>query len=559
MEIVHPTSSQILSKEEKHTLVFLSGLGILAFLLNLGVNNIWTPNEGFYAEAVREIFESGNFINIQYNYEPRYQKPPMLYWLIAAFASVFGLNEWTVRLPSALLGLGAIYLTYRIGRLLAGPRLGAWAAIVMCFSFQFTINARYAAPTVPLTFFFTLTIYWFLVYYETGKKLFLLLSYVALGWTMFTKGYPYLIIVGAIIIFFILLDREDWRSFWKRIGALGLWWGIPLSIFVGLSWTIYMSFTQGDEFIEILMRETFDRAFRKKSSLKPFFYLEVNLWGFLPYSLTFYLALVFFFVRKMKDLALSKTLKLGFAWFLVMLVVFTIAKGKIPTYFIQGHPGMSLFTAWYIVHLKPSKVWLGHLWRFSWWFPALLFVVGGVGMVYIFEAFPAYYLLALSPLILLWLSRRYRSNQFLQMPVWPFAGFAIMYIIVSAIVMPNVESHRQQHLIGEALRQRYPDQGPTVLMAHKHMHNLPFYSHLPIAPYQSPEEIRRQAEQESVVALLPLKEKSEYLPKGKILWQGPYYTSSETRTLQFIIDVLKDRRGEKNRFETYVLVVTDEQ
>ena len=51
----------------------------------------------FYAESVREMFESGNFLDIQYNYEARYNKPPLTYWLIAASASVFGLNEFGIR------------------------------------------------------------------------------------------------------------------------------------------------------------------------------------------------------------------------------------------------------------------------------------------------------------------------------------------------------------------------------------------------------------------------------------------------------------------------------
>ncbi|MEL6142642.1 MAG: phospholipid carrier-dependent glycosyltransferase, partial [Bacteroidota bacterium] len=140
----------------------LTGLTILAYFLHLGLNNIWTPNESFYAEAVREMLESGNYLELFYNYEPRFNKPPLLYWLMAISASIFGLSEFAIRLPVALLGLGTVYLTYQMGRLLDGERLGILAAAVMAFSFQFVINARYGSPAVPLTFFFTLTTFLFL-------------------------------------------------------------------------------------------------------------------------------------------------------------------------------------------------------------------------------------------------------------------------------------------------------------------------------------------------------------------------------------------------------------
>ena len=72
--------------------ILLIGLTILSYFLNLGLNNIWTPNESFYAESVREMLASGNYLDIYYNYEPRYNKPPLLYWLMAISAKLFGLR-----------------------------------------------------------------------------------------------------------------------------------------------------------------------------------------------------------------------------------------------------------------------------------------------------------------------------------------------------------------------------------------------------------------------------------------------------------------------------------
>ena len=128
----------LLSLEADHRkqVVFLMTLISILYFYNFSVNDIWTPNESFYAESVREMFESGNFLDIQYNYEARYNKPPLTYWLIAASASVFGLNEFGIRLPMILLTIGSVWLTYLLGKRLYGEKGGIYAMLIMAVSVQ---------------------------------------------------------------------------------------------------------------------------------------------------------------------------------------------------------------------------------------------------------------------------------------------------------------------------------------------------------------------------------------------------------------------------------------
>ncbi len=57
-------------------------------------------------------------------------KPPLPLWLMAGSMALFGVNEWAVRLPSLLLSLAAILLTYRMGRLLFNAPIGLLAAFL---------------------------------------------------------------------------------------------------------------------------------------------------------------------------------------------------------------------------------------------------------------------------------------------------------------------------------------------------------------------------------------------------------------------------------------------
>ncbi len=530
-------------------------IAVAAYFWNLGYNLIWTPNEGFYAEAVREMLESGDFVNIMYNYEPRFNKPPLLYWLIALSAKIFGLNEFAIRLPSALTGLGTVWLVYQIGRLLDDRKTGVVSAIVMMFSFQFAINARYASPAVALTFFFTLTLFWFLRGYHRRRFGDMLLAYVALGLTVLTKGYPYIIVIGGIVGAYLLFyNRFQWRPFFRDLGWLKLWLGLPVALLIGMSWILYMTLTYGDAFTEVLLNETFRRAFTREASLKPFFYLEANTWGFLPYSLTFYIGLIYLIARRFREFYDHRVLMFGFAWFIVMLIIFTAAKGKIPTYFIQGHPGMSLFTAWFMLRIADRSRGLRIAFDLSYWIPGVIFSLVCFGIVYIFEAHPAYYLLALIPPLALFAGWKFRIA-YLRPPYFPFYSFAFIYLLFSMIVSPFVEQYRKQEALGKTIKEETPAEIP-ILLEEMNLHSLPYYAERKIVPYLSPEAIREREADAPILLIAPKPHRDRY-PQTEVLWEGLLYDGSETRTLELILNCLLEERGEQSRFKTYVLLYRD--
>jgi len=132
---------QLLTLDAPHRLQVNFLLVIITFIyfFQFGVNDIWTPNESFYAEAVREMFESGNFLEIFYNYEPRYNKPPLTYWLMASSAWVFGLSEFSLRLPIVLLGLGSGKATiWPSRRNICTDYDGLYGSIVGCKAVRFS-------------------------------------------------------------------------------------------------------------------------------------------------------------------------------------------------------------------------------------------------------------------------------------------------------------------------------------------------------------------------------------------------------------------------------------
>jgi len=103
---------------------------LLLFFGLLGTRSLNEPDEGRYAEIAREMVETGNWLVPHIWYVPHLDKPPFTYWAVAASLSVFGVNEWAVRLPLALAGLSAAWATFLLVSSVAGKAAGRAGVLI---------------------------------------------------------------------------------------------------------------------------------------------------------------------------------------------------------------------------------------------------------------------------------------------------------------------------------------------------------------------------------------------------------------------------------------------
>ena len=123
---------------------------------------IFDDNEGLYAGAVREMHQSGDWLLPTTNGFPRVQKPPLVYWTMLASTSLFGDNEFALRLPNALATAGWIMATYLIMRRLGGERFGLASALVLASMLGVWVFNHLVQPEPFLACFISLSI-WCLV------------------------------------------------------------------------------------------------------------------------------------------------------------------------------------------------------------------------------------------------------------------------------------------------------------------------------------------------------------------------------------------------------------
>lgn len=91
-------------------LLLLSVLAGCLFFLGLGRLPLLEPDEGRNAEVGREMLTTGDWIIAHYDGLPYLDKPAFFFWLEASCFKVAGVNEWSARLPSAVMGLSLLLL-----------------------------------------------------------------------------------------------------------------------------------------------------------------------------------------------------------------------------------------------------------------------------------------------------------------------------------------------------------------------------------------------------------------------------------------------------------------
>ena len=133
-------------------------LGVLALSIpQAALLPLLDRDEPRFAEASREMRQSGNFVVPTFNGAPRYAKPPLIYWMQAASFCVLGENRFAARLPSLLATAGTAVLLFCWGADLAGTAAGMIAALSYAFCFQAMQQGRVATADALLVFFVALT------------------------------------------------------------------------------------------------------------------------------------------------------------------------------------------------------------------------------------------------------------------------------------------------------------------------------------------------------------------------------------------------------------------
>ncbi|HEX2459040.1 MAG TPA: glycosyltransferase family 39 protein [Vicinamibacterales bacterium] len=410
------------------TLLLLSSL---TFFLGLGRQAITDSDEGFYAEAAREMVERGDWLTPHFNYSERWQKPALYYWLTAATYLVLGPTELAARLWSSLSGIGLVLLTFMIARRIVpepegltpgpkGPGLHgvsqdgvalrndtAWlAAAIVATCFGCFAMARLALPDLPLAFLVTLAIWAAL-----EDKPLVAGAVVGLGFLM--KG-PLALVIPAIVLIPIWWHEQRLREIRPRDVAAAA----AAFALIGLPWYGAMTFEHGSAYLEsFLVGDNLERfATDRFNAPRPlWFYLPIVVGGLLPWCM--YAVILPW--QSVRDVArrrrpLTKEEWRLLAWAFIPLLFFTISIGKQPRYILPVLPPLAILLARTIVRRvnevddAPQKALAAATWATAVLFAIVAILLSRASPLFIMASplftYAGIALISASALVLAWLA-----------------------------------------------------------------------------------------------------------------------------------------------------------
>ena len=326
------------------------GLAIFAALVAfpfLGSFGLLEPDEGRFAQIGREMMATGDYLVPRLNGIEQFYKPPLVYWVNAIAYRVFGVSEWTARLPSALAFFGTIWLTGWMGWRLGGRKLGWAAALILASMLEPYALGRQITLDTTLTFWVTAALAC-LVRVATGDqaKKSGFLFFLCLGLGFLAKGpMAWVVPLTAALAWTVALRHDGQRLGLPWMKGLLLMVGVSLSWFVAVCWKYpeLWKYFLGYELVERFASTTHGRS-------KPFwFFFPILAVGTIPWT-GFLPGLTLAAWRKIRQRTLSPAQWALGAAVLVPFGVVSCSGSKLLTYILPIYPSLALALAFWLEH-----------------------------------------------------------------------------------------------------------------------------------------------------------------------------------------------------------------
>lgn len=314
----------------RNDLFFFFLVTLFGFTLFLGNVPLFDWDEINFAESAREMIVSKNYFQVQINFEPFWEKPPLFFWLQCISMQIFGVNEFAARIPNALIGILTVIYLYWLGNRWKGILMARILAALYAASFLPAIYFK-SGIIDPVFNFFIFVALFHLFQFEVFKsnaedrknQLRPWWVGIFLGLATLTKGPACILIVGAT--YFIYKAFFDRKFHFLAIGKIILMFSLLV-----FGWYGFETLVHGSWFVEKFITYQI-RLFTQEDAGhgQPFYYhLLIFTFGCFPLSIFTFRGMF----QKYEDEKDNLLKHFMLIWFWVVMILFSIAKTKIIHY-----------------------------------------------------------------------------------------------------------------------------------------------------------------------------------------------------------------------------------
>jgi len=328
---------------------FLVTLCLALNLPGLASLPVTDRDEARFAQATKQMLETGDFIDIRFQDDPRYKKPIGIYWLqslsVAALSPGDLTQIWAYRVPSFLAILASVLLTWWAARPLFGRRNALLAAVLLAAALAVNLEARLAKSDAALLACIILA-------QGALGRLYLLRRppretvgiaaafWIALGLGILIKG-P----VAPAVAFLTILPLAIYDPHRAWLRSLHIPWGIPVLLTIVLPWFIAIGITSDWEFFRLSLGQDFFskiQSGQEKHWGPPGYYLILFWWTFWPGALIATGGAALWLWRN----RMHRRPLFLLAWIIPFWLVLEATPTKLPHYILPIYPAIAIGSAW---------------------------------------------------------------------------------------------------------------------------------------------------------------------------------------------------------------------
>ncbi len=311
-------------------------------------------DEARFAQATKQMVESGEYVDIRFQDEVRYKKPVGIYWLQAAAVKTgeaLGLRNarttiWLYRLPSLFGAIGGVLLTYWAALAFVPRRTALVAALMMASSILLGVEARLAKTDAMLLLTCVAAMGAMARIYLTSRRA----PETPLGWTMpailWTALAGGVLIKGPLILMFVALTAVT-----LSIADRSARWMLRMRPFIGFAWMILLVLPwfiaivakSGDSFfVQAIGQDMLAKVAsgQEAHGAPPGFYLLLFWVTFWPGCVLAGLAAPMVWKARREPGA-----QFLLAWLIPAWLVFEVVMTKLPHYVLPLYPAIAILIA----------------------------------------------------------------------------------------------------------------------------------------------------------------------------------------------------------------------
>lgn len=323
-------------------------------------------DESRFAQASKQMIETGDYVDIRFQETPRYKKPVGAYWVQAATVNILSPDKinsiWAYRIPSLLASLAAVILTYAIACLFVKREVALFSGILLASSFLLNAEAHMAKTDALLLLSVLITQYGLARTYK-GDISFLswLYFWAGLGLSILLKGPIVPVIILLAIVTLCCFDRN--LNLIKQLRPMT---GVLVATAISLPWIIAVQISSSGAFLKKsigvdLLPKLMGGV--ESHGMPPGYYLLMLMIAFWPSSLLLWPSLIHF-IKAKKDIFF----KFIIAWLVPAWIMLEIVPTKLPHYVLPLYPAIAITVAKAMDEIKFSKISLGSKLYSGLWF-----------------------------------------------------------------------------------------------------------------------------------------------------------------------------------------------